>query len=189
MKGKFTTIAALLLLLIGAVGTLPARAQVSELPSLREIYKDCFDLGAAVSIAGWSDQTLDKHSELLAHHFNSLTAGNEMKPDATQPWPGTFRFVDADRMIAFAQEHGMKVRGHTLVWHNQTPQWFFRDGSNQLIYEKETITAEDRQAVIHRLEQHIEAVVGHFGDAVYAWDVVNEAVSDTGGSIYRQDSP
>lgn len=65
----------------------------------------------------------------------------------------------------------------------------FRDGSNQLIYEKETITAEDRQAVIHRLEQHIEAVVGHFGDAVYAWDVVNEAVSDTGGSIYRQDSP
>lgn len=189
MKGKFTTIAALLLLLIGAVGTLPARAQVSELPSLREIYKDCFDLGAAVSIAGWSDQTLDKHSELLAHHFTSLTAGNEMKPDATQPWPGTFRFADADRMIAFAQEHGMKVRGHTLVWHNQTPQWFFRDGSNQLIYEKETITAEDRQAVIHRLEQHIEAVVGHFGDAVYAWDVVNEAVSDTGGSIYRQDSP
>lgn len=182
--------AGLVLLVVAViVFAAPALGQVTELPSLREIYKDYFDLGAAVSIAGWSDRTLDKHRDLLAHHFNSITAGNEMKPDATQPWPGTFKFDDADRMIDFALDHGMKVRGHTLVWHSQTPQWFFRDGNNKLIYEKDLITEEDRQLVIGRLERHIEGVMQHFGDTVYAWDVVNEAVSDSGGMIYRQDSP
>ena len=191
MKGRHNILAGLLLLLVllAAAGTVPVWAQVSELPSLKEIYRDYFDLGVSVTIAGWSDQTIDKHRELIAHHFNSITAGNEMKPEATQPWPGTFQFADADRMVAFAQEQGMKVRGHTLVWHSQTPQWFFRDASNHLIYTKETITEQDRQMVIDRLEKHIEAVMQHFGDAVYAWDVVNEAVSDNAGSIYRQDSP
>lgn len=191
MKGRHNILAGLLLLLVllAAAGTVPVWAQVSELPSLKEIYRDYFDLGVSVTIAGWSDQTIDKHRELIAHHFNSITAGNKMKPEATQPWPGTFQFADADRMVAFAQEQGMKVRGHTLVWHSQTPQWFFRDASNHLIYTKETITEQDRQMVIDRLEKHIEAVMQHFGDAVYAWDVVNEAVSDNAGSIYRQDSP
>ena len=187
MRGRLGISVGLVLLVLMAVGA--GSGQASELPSLKEIYKDYFDLGAAVSMAGWSDKTLDKHRDLLAHHFNSLTAGNEMKPDALQPWAGTFRFDDADRMIAFAQEQGMKVRGHTLVWHSQTPQWFFRDGNNQLIYEKETISEEDRQAVIQRLERHIEVVLEHFGDNVYAWDVVNEAVSDGAGTIFRMDSP
>ena len=81
--------AGLVLLVVAViVFAAPALGQVTELPSLREIYKDYFDLGAAVSIAGWSDRTLDKHRDLLAHHFNSITAGNEMKPDATQPCQG-----------------------------------------------------------------------------------------------------
>lgn len=190
MRGMLKSAAGLVLLIAAAAAfTAPVFGHVTELPSLREIYKDYFDLGAAVSIAGWSDRTLDKHHDLLAYHFNSVTAGNEMKPDATQPWSGTFKFNDADRMIEFALTHGMKVRGHTLVWHSQTPQWFFRDGNNKLIYDKEFITEEDRQLVIRRLERHIEAVMQHFGDTVYAWDVVNEAVSDSGGSVYRQDSP
>ena len=66
----------------------------------------------------------------------------------------------------------MVVRGHTLVWHAQTPDWFFRDKNGQLIYEKDVITDEDRELVKSRLEAHIEAVMTHFGDDVYCWDVV-----------------
>ena len=65
----------------------------------------------------------------------------------------------------------------------------FRDKDGKLIYEKDEITEEDRQLVIDRLERHIEAVMTHFGDSVYAWDVVNEAVSDDAAYILRPDSP
>lgn len=197
MKRRFRRIFGITLLfltLVAAIGSVTVlgqggKAQASELPSLREIYQDYFEIGAAVSIAGWSSKTFDRHRELIKHQFSSLTAENEMKPEALQPGPGNFRFTDADRMVDFAVEQGMKVRGHTLVWHAQTGDWFFRDGKNQLIYEKDVITEADRQLVIDRLENHIEVVMEHFGDKVYAWDVVNEAVSDGGGAIHRPDSP
>lgn len=103
-----------------------------------------------------------------------------MKPVALQPREGVFNFSDADRLIAFAKEHDMSVRGHTLVWHAQTPDWFFTDLDGNRIDEKDVITEEDRQLVIDRMEAHIEGVMNHFGDSVYAWDVVNEAISDDG---------
>ena len=173
----------LILTLMFMLGSSSVLADVSKQPSLKEIYKDYFDLGVAVN-----NRTLVTHAEIIKHHFNSITAENEMKPEALQRTARNFDFSSADRMVEFAQENGMKVRGHTLVWHAQTRDWFWRDGRNQLIYEKDEITAEDRALVQRRLEDHIEGVMSHFGDAVYAWDVVNEAVSD-GGTIHRPDSP
>ena len=161
----------------------------NDLLSLREIYKDHFLIGGAVSIAGWSSRSLDSHRDLITQHLSSLTAENEMKPVALQPREGVFNFSDADRLIAFAKEHDMSVRGHTLVWHAQTPDWFFTDLDGNRIDEKDVITEEDRQLVIDRMEAHIEGVMNHFGDSVYAWDVVNEAISDDGKYILRQDSP
>lgn len=198
MKRKlagFIRCAVLVLVLVLSVGcfpmvtTKPDDGKAPGIPSLREIYQDYFEIGAAVSIAGWSSKTIDTHQDLIKKHFSSLTAENEMKPDALQPRQGQFNFSDGDKMVDFALSNGMKVRGHTLVWHAQTPDWFFRDKDGNRIDQKAVITEEDRQLVIERLENHIETVMKHYAGKVYAWDVVNEAISDDWQYILRQDSP
>jgi len=162
---------------------------VYDMPSLREIYKDYFEIGAAVSSAKRSTNTLQNHRGLIKHHFSSLTAENEMKPNALQGREGHFTYGDADKIVDFAIDNDMKVRGHTLVWHAQTPDWFFKDEEGELIYEKDDISEKDRRLVIERLENHIEEVMTYYGDKVYAWDVVNEAVVDEGPATHRDDSP
>lgn len=114
-----------------------------------------------------------------------------MKPDALQPREGAFSFSTADKMVDYAVDNNLKVRGHTLVWHNQTPAWFFRDEAGDLIHEKpkEAIAEADRELVKRRLEEHIEQVMTHYAGKVYAWDVVNEAVSDDYTTTHRPDSP
>lgn len=185
-------IALLLLLMLGvgcsSIYDRDRGVVATNTPSLREVYTDYFHLGVAVSIASWSAQTFDAHQHLVEKHFSSLTAENEMKPDAMQPRSGQFSFGVADRMVNFAAKNSLKVRGHTLVWHNQTPDWFFKDSAGRLIHEKTEISGEDRQLVKERLESHIEAVMTHYAGKVYAWDVVNEAISD-GGGVHRPNSP
>jgi endo-1,4-beta-xylanase len=73
--------------------------------------------------------------------------------------------------VAFAREHGMKVRGHTLVWHRQTPDWVFVDAAG---------APASREVLLARLKKHTDDVVGHFKGSLYAWDVVNEAIMDSG---------
>ncbi|NMB39024.1 MAG: hypothetical protein GX994_05565 [Firmicutes bacterium] len=166
-----------------------ALADSYMLPSLSEIYKDHFHIGTAVSVASWAPKTLFSHGDIIKRQFNSLTAENAMKPDYLQPRPGVFNFREPGNLIRFAEDNDMVVRGHTLVWHGQTPDWFFRDKSGNRIDEKAVVTEEDRQLVIDRMEAHIEGVMTHFGDIVYCWDVVNEAVTDDAAHIHRQDSP
>lgn len=132
---------------------------------------DYFDIGGAVRPAYFSDP--DK-VRLIKRHFNSLTAENEMKWSSLEPTEGNFNFTDADNIVAFAQENGMKVRGHTLCWHNQIPSWIFIDGD---------VTAS-KELVLQRLRTHITTVMTHFKGKVYAWDVVNEAIDD-GSATYR----
>jgi endo-1,4-beta-xylanase len=104
----------------------------------------------------------------IAHHFNVLVAENAMKPEALAPVrEGEYDFAAADALVDFASAHGMKVRGHTLVWHRQMPPWFFKDGDD----------AVSRPVLIARIERYIADVVGHFKGRVFAWDVVNEAIS------------
>lgn len=154
------------------------------MPSLKEIYKDYFEIGAAVNLS-----TINTHRSLIDFHFSSLTAENEMKPEGLQRTEGRFSFQIADRIVNLAVDQGLKMRGHTLVWHAQTPGWFFQDKNGNRIDQKAVITEEDRQLVRERLESHIENVMQYYAGKVYAWDVVNEAISDDGRYILRQDSP
>ncbi|MFC5529459.1 endo-1,4-beta-xylanase [Cohnella yongneupensis] len=143
----------------------------NDIPKLQEAFKQHFRIGAAVNPI-----TLNTQSELLKHHFNSVTAENEMKFERLQPVEGTYTFTAADRLVDFAAANGMGVRGHTLVWHNQTPQWMFenREGS-----------AVDRETLLARMQAHIETVVSRYKGMIYAWDVVNEAISDNSGELLR----
>ncbi|THF75163.1 endo-1,4-beta-xylanase [Cohnella fermenti] len=135
-----------------------------ELPKLHEAFGNRFRIGAAVN-----PLTLKTQAGLLKRHYNSVTAENEMKFERLQPSEGAFTFERADAMIDFAAANGMGVRGHTLVWHNQTPDWVFvnADGS-----------AASRETLLSRMKTHIETVVSRYKRIIYAWDVVNEAVSD-----------
>ncbi|RIX59198.1 endo-1,4-beta-xylanase [Paenibacillus nanensis] len=145
--------------------------RANELPRLREVFGEHFHIGAAVN-----PRTLVTQKDLLTRHFNSLTAENEMKFVSVHPEEGRYTFEEADRLIDFAKENNMAVRGHTLVWHNQTPDWVFENRSGG---------AADRETLLSRMKSHIDEVVGRYKGRIYAWDVVNEAVTDSGDQLLR----
>jgi endo-1,4-beta-xylanase len=92
-----------------------------------------------------------------------------MKMGPIHPAPDRYNWNDADSIAAFAKQNGLKMRGHTLVWHSQTPGWIFIDSSGQNV---------SREVLLQRMKEHITAVVTRYKGQIYAWDVVNEAVSD-----------
>nr|AGO43919.1 endoxylanase [Anoxybacillus sp. Ip-C] len=141
------------------------------IPSLREVYKEYFRIGAAVSPI-----TIKTQKDLLVSHVNSITAENHMKFEHLQPKEGEFTFEQADEIVHFALSNNMVVRGHTLVWHNQTPTWMFYDREGKVI---------GRELLFERLKAHISTVVRRYKGKVYCWDVVNEAVADEGNDLLR----
>ena len=106
---------------------------------------------------------------LILQQFNSLTAENSMKMAPIHPAENRYNWDAADSIVAFAQRNSLKVRGHNLCWHNQVPQWMFKDSSGN------TVTKE---VLLQRLKDHITTVVNRYKGKIYAWDVVNEAISD-----------
>lgn len=142
-----------------------------EIPSLSKVYQDFFNIGAAVNLT-----TIETQQDLLANHFNSITAENDMKFIEIQPAQGQFIFEKADRLAAFAKNNGMKMRGHTLVWHNQTPDWVFLNDNGDKV---------DRETLLQRMKDHIHTVMNRYKGTIFCWDVVNEAVTDEGPELYR----
>ncbi|MET7455718.1 endo-1,4-beta-xylanase [Streptomyces sp. NPDC005574] len=109
----------------------------------------------------------------LDTEFGAVTPENEMKWDAVESNRNSFSFGAADQIVGHARGKGMKVRGHTLVWHSQLPGWVSGLGATDL-----------RTA----MNNHITQVMQHYKGQIYAWDVVNEAFQD-GGSGARRSSP
>ncbi|GAB6927754.1 endo-1,4-beta-xylanase [Paenibacillus sp. JCM 10914] len=140
-------------------------------PRLKDMFAQDFLIGAAVN-----PRTIVTQEELLSYHFNSITAENEMKFVSVHPLEDTYAFAEADALAAFARKHGMKMRGHTLVWHNQTTDWLFEDKNGQLV---------DKATLYARLKSHIDTVVTRYQDDIYAWDVVNEVIADEGEELLR----
>jgi len=110
----------------------------------------------------------NEYAALLGEQFNSLVTENSLKFGLIHPEPGRYDFTASDEIINFALAHGMKVRGHTLVWQQQMPDWLY--------YGEWT-----REQLMEVLHQHIATVVGRYRGQVYAWDVVNEGIDNYGG--------
>ncbi|MFP5363769.1 MAG: endo-1,4-beta-xylanase [Thermoleophilia bacterium] len=106
------------------------------------------------------------YRQTVAAQFSTVTPENEMKWYAIEPERGEYSFDAADEIVQRAREADQKVRGHTLVWHAQLPDWVKRLGADEL-----------RQAT----REHIRRVIAHYEDDVGVWDVVNEPVRDDGG--------
>jgi endo-1,4-beta-xylanase len=145
-----------------------------------------FPVGAAVPTAAFTT-TNPQHP--LLEHFNVYVAENDMKPASIMPasavanWdsPG-YNWTNADKLVRYAQQHGKKIRGHVLIWHNQTPAWFFAgSGAGGRATKAELYS---------RMENHIKTVMQKYGGAIDCWDVCNEVVGDDGnpraGSPYTQ---
>ncbi|MGY3053767.1 endo-1,4-beta-xylanase [Pedobacter sp. UYEF25] len=146
----------------------PAYAQ----KGLKDYYKKYFPIGVAV---GPRDLNGDE-VPMITREFNSLTAENCMKMGPIHPEENSYFWRDADAVVDFSTQHHMKIRGHNLCWHAQTPNWMFKDS------EGKDITKE---ALLQKLKDHIHTVVSRYKGKVYAWDVVNEAVADGEGALLR----
>ena len=109
--------------------------------------------------------------DLVLRHYNTITAENVLKAGPVNPRPGVYNWEPADAFVAFGEKHGMFIVGHTLVWHNQTPPWFFTDAEG-----KPNTPAQQ----LERMRSHIEAVAGRDKGRIHAWDVVNGVIGDDG---------
>ncbi len=138
-------------------------------------FRQDFPIGAAVSA-----RTIHSQRDLLLQQYSSLTAENEMKFISVHPEQDKYTFDDADAIANFAREHSLELRGHTFVWHNQTPDWVFQDGQGG---------KADRNTLLTRLQQHMETVMGRYKDVIRCWDVVNEAISDEDSGTYLRPTP
>lgn len=174
---KKTFLACLFMLLMAGTACAQFGRQVDNGPaSLKEAYKDYFYFGVAVNQRNISDQA---QIDLIKKEFNSITAENDMKPGEIHPKEGEWNFERADKIADFCRQNGIKLRGHCLVWHAQFSDWMFKDKKGKPV-KKEVFYA--------RLRDHIHTVVNRYKDVVYAWDVVNEAMSD-GGRGWRGQEP
>jgi endo-1,4-beta-xylanase len=142
----------------------------AEPPELKEVAPRGFLIGAAVNMKLVDGQDA-VGATIVARHFNSITDENVLKPGPIHPAPERYNFEPGDRYVAWGQAHGMFVVGHCLVWHHQTPGWFFagKDGAKL-----------DRETALLRMKAHIDTVVGRYRGKVGGWDVVNEAFEDDG---------
>lgn len=141
--------------------------------SLKEVYKDYFPIGAAIAVSDLEDEG---QREILLKHFNSITPENSLKFAIIHPEEDEYAFDDGDKIVNFAAENRMMVRGHTFVWHNQVPEWLFKDESGEAV---------SKEILVERLKAHINTLCRRYNDKIYAWDVVNEAVEDKSDFLYR----
>ena len=133
---------------------------------LKDYYQEFFSIGVAVTPRQLEDSA---QRQLILKHFNSVTAENAMKMGPIHPEENKYQWKDADAIVDFATKNGLKIRGHTLCWYNQTPKWIFYDKRGKLV---------SKTILLGRLKDHIYEVVKRYKGKIYAWDVINEAVSD-----------
>lgn len=148
-------------------------AHQDQQKGLKDYYASYFPIGVAVSPRALKSD----EGQLILTQFNSMTAENVMKVGPIHPEENKFNWGPADEIVNFAQANSMKMRGHTLCWHNQLPKWMFIDQKGDTV---------SKEVLLGRLKTHITEVVTRYKGKVYAWDVVNEAISDKTDEFYRK---
>jgi len=169
---KVTLPALALTCLLGAAALTASQRPPSE-KGLKDYYKSYFPVGVAVS-----PRALQNPAEvaLILQQFSSLTPENDMKMGPIHPDSTRWNWAPADAIVDFAQAHKLKVRGHNLCWHEQTPRWIFKNPDGSQV---------SKARLLKRLHDHIDAVVKRYKGKIYAWDVVNEAIADNPNEFLR----
>lgn len=128
-----------------------------------------FHIGAATSSNEVTSNT--QRQRVIEQNLNALVAENQMKFDALEPYNGRFDFKEADKLVQFAKDNGITMRGHNLCWHTQVPNWISEDGFKN----NRNLSKEQLQQI---LKNHIISIVSHYKGQIAEWDVVNECLDD-----------
>ncbi len=147
-----------------------------KITPLKNAFKGKFLIGSALNYPALQGKD-PARVKLAQTHFSAITSGNSLKPDFTQPEEGKFTFEQGDRLLEITKESGAVAIGHVLVWHSQTPKWFFIGPDGK---------PPSRELALARMRKHIATVVGHYKERIKQWDVVNEALSDSPNEDLRQ---
>ncbi|WP_204524702.1 endo-1,4-beta-xylanase [Litchfieldia alkalitelluris] len=142
-----------------------APIEIEDLTPIKDVYKDYFLIGNAVSGSEFEGKRL----ELLNKHHNLVTAENALKPGYTYNDAGEFDFTAEDELVQSALDQGLLMHGHVLVWHQQSREELHTDANGNPL---------SREEALANLRTHVQTVVEHFGPNVISWDVVNEAMND-----------
>jgi endo-1,4-beta-xylanase len=137
---------------------------------LKDVFAHDFLIGAALNqnqFEGRDETALS----IVKSQFDTISPENTMKWGPIHPKPGQYEFSHADAYVAFGEANHMVVIGHNLVWHQNTPAWVFQDDAGKPL---------SREALLERLRDHIQTVVGRYEGRIKGWDVVNEAVTMDG---------
>ncbi len=138
--------------------------------SLKNAYKGCFLVGAALNPAEFSGR--DQQSDaIIKAQFDTISPENVLKWEIVHPQPGTYDFSLADQYVEFGEKNHMFIIGHNLVWHAQVPKWVFEDKDGKSV---------TRDELLARMRDHINTVVGRYKGRINGWDVVNEALNEDG---------
>ncbi|MBB6118960.1 endo-1,4-beta-xylanase [Nocardiopsis algeriensis] len=156
-------------------GDRPGHSRHDKPGTLRWAAPDGFVIGTAVAGGGhhleqdYPDPfTSDKrYRRILADQFSSVSPENQMKWEYIHPEQGEYDFGMADAIVEFAERHGQDVRGHTLLWHSQNPEWL----------EEGDFSEEELREILH---DHITTVVGRYAGRIDQWDVANEIFDESG---------
>ena len=145
---------------------------IDEKKGLKDYYKSYYPIGVAVS----ANSLKGESGKFILSQFNSITPENAMKMGPIHPLQNRFFWNDADSIVAFGVKNNIKVRGHALCWHEQTPNWIFKNING---------TEVSKDTLLNRLKVHINTVVKRYKGKIYAWDVVNEAIDDDSTKFLR----
>ena len=158
-----------------------------DIPSLKDVYSPYFKIGTAVTTSELAPQST---KDLIEKHFNSITLGNELKPESILDRNACIEagndnpqvnIASARTILNYCRDNNIDVRGHVLVWHSQTPDWFFKEN-----YADDGDWV-DKETMLKRMENYIKNVFATLEEEYptvnfYAWDVVNEAWLDDGSA-------
>ena len=138
--------------------------------TMKEALQGVFHIGTALNLEQIQGRDTES-TDIVKSQFSAIVAENCMKSMYLQPREGEFFWDDADRFVEFGEQNGLFVTGHCLIWHSQTPEWFFVDEDGN------DVSAE---VLKERMKNHITTVVGRYKGRVKGWDVVNEAILEDG---------
>ena len=151
------------------------KTEIAKCDDLQSLYSfSDFPIGFAIDM---NELNNDSHYyEIAVSQFNSVTPGNIFKPYYLHPVESYFEWFEADRLVEFCQNNNKRLHGHTLIWHNQLPDWIMNFQGSQSEWEL-------------MFKEHIQTICLHFKGKVKSWDVVNEAFNDNGtlrNTIWKQ---
>ncbi len=138
--------------------------------TIKKAYENHFSMGSALSYECFKEEGCPTLA-LISREFDSISPENELKWGAINPKPGTYNYGPADRFVEFCAEKDMYLFGHVLFWHYQTPKWVFADGEGR---------PASRELLLKRMRDHVRQLAGRYGTRIHGWDVVNEAIMESG---------